>query len=110
MKQATQRINRTSKQVRGTAGRPRLAVNISNQHVQAQVINDQDGRTLAHSSSAVSTSGGPLTKKAAWVGEDIAKKAKKAKVSRVVLDRRGKPYHGRVAALAEAARKQGLEF
>lgn len=104
------RLNRVKQQVRGTTERPRLCVNISNQHVRAQIIDDENAETLAFSTSTISNEEGSLTKKAEWVGEDIAKKAKKAKIKHVVFDRRGKRYHGRVAALAESARKQGLEF
>jgi len=80
-------------------------------HVSAQVIDDTTHKTLA----AVSTVGkknipGTMSEKAAWVGEEIAKKAKTAKVKAVAFDRGGKAYHGRVKALADAARKAGLEF
>lgn len=105
-----QRANRVRTTVVGTADRPRLSVHVSNLHVHAQIINDDTSKTLA----AVSTVGqkvtGTLTDKAAWVGAEIAKKAKAAKVKKVVFDRGGRLYHGRVRALAEAARKEGLEF
>lgn len=108
-----QRKNRIRSVVSGTAERPRLSVYVSNLHVTAQIIDDTVGKTLA----AVSTAGQKsakdhrtLTDKAAWVGEQIAKKAKAAKVKTVVFDRGGKVYHGRVKALADAARKEGLEF
>ena len=106
-----QRKNRIRKMVSGTAERPRLSVYVSNLHVSAQVIDDAAGKTIA----AVSTVGqktatGTMTEKAAWVGEQIAKKAKAAKVKTVVFDRGGKVYHGRVRALADAARNGGLEF
>lgn len=97
--------------VSGTDKRPRLNVHVSNTHIAAQLIDDTTGKTLA----AVSTVGqkslkGTMTEKAEWVGGEIAKQAKTAKVKAVVFDRGGKLYHGRVAALADAARKAGLEF
>ena len=106
-----QRKNRVRSTVSGTATRPRLTVHISNLHVSAQIINDDTGSTLL----AISTVGqksatGTLTEKAAWAGAEIAKKAKTAKVAKVVFDRNGKIYHGRVKALADAARENGLEF
>ena len=106
-----QRANRVRSTLTGTTERPRLSVNISNMHVSAQIINDETHTTLA----AVSTVGqkaatGTLTEKAAWVGKEIASKAKTAKVSKVAFDRGSKLYHGRVKALADAARNAGLEF
>jgi large subunit ribosomal protein L18 len=106
-----QRKKRIRSTVIGTTERPRLSVFVSNLHVSAQLIDDSKHHTLA----SVSTVGqksvkGSMTEKAAWVGEEIAKKAKTAKVKQVVFDRGGKLYHGRVAALADAARKAGLEF
>lgn len=111
LKNLQQRKARIRSVVSGTAERPRLAVHVSNLHVSAQVIDDTTHKTLV----AVSTVGkksvpGTLTEKAAWVGEEIAKKAKTAKVKTVAFDRGGKAYHGRVKALADAARKAGLEF
>jgi large subunit ribosomal protein L18 len=106
-----QRKNRVRRNVSGTPVRPRLAVHVSNLHVTAQIIDDTAHKTI----TAVSTVGqkaavGTMTEKAAWVGAEIAKKAKAAKVKAVVFDRGGKVYHGRVKALADAARKEGLEF
>jgi large subunit ribosomal protein L18 len=97
--------------VNGTSERPRLTVSISLQHVSAQIINDDEKVTLA-SASTVGTkmAGKTMTEKAIYVGEEIAAVAKKAKITRVVLDRNGRKYHGRIAALADAARKNGLEF
>lgn len=96
--------------VHGTAERPRLSVFISNTQVSAQVIDDVKAVTLASSTTVGTKVEGSLAEKAAWVGADIAKKAKKAKVSKVVLDRNGRAYAGRLKALADAARAEGLEF
>lgn len=97
----------------GSATRPRLSVHLSNRQVLAQLINDETGQTLAFSTSQDSTAklgGKSMTEKAKWVGEDIGKKAKAAKVSEVVFDRGERRYHGRVQAIADAARKTGLKF
>lgn len=106
-----QRKGRIRSVVSGTATRPRLAVYISNIHVTAQLIDDSNQKTIGYVSTvgqkAVS---GTKTEKAAWVGAEIAKQAKTAKIKVVVFDRGGKLYHGRVAALADAARNGGLEF
>lgn len=108
----TQRANRTRTKTQGTAERPRLSVVISNTTVYAQIIDDVKGVTLASSSSATekSVAKASMSDKAAWVGTDIAKKAKASKIKTVVYDRGFKLYHGRVKHVAEAARKEGLEF
>ena len=105
------RKNRVRARTKGTSDRPRLSVNISNRQVSAQIIDDSKHATLV-SSTTVNTKDvkGTLTEKAAWVGNDIAAKAKKAKITKVVLDRGGRQYKARMEALADAARKQGLEF
>jgi large subunit ribosomal protein L18 len=106
-----QRKHRVRATVSGTADRPRLSVHISNRHITAQIINDETSKTLAYISTVgVKASKGSMSERAAWVGEEIAKKAKTAKVKQVVFDRGGHIYHGRVQALADAARKAGLEF
>ncbi len=104
------RHNRVRAKVIGSAERPRLSVFISNQHVHAQIIDDTTGKTLASSTTVGSAAKGAMSEKAAWVGADIAKKATKAKVTKVVLDRSGRKYQGRLKALADAARSGGLEF
>jgi large subunit ribosomal protein L18 len=105
-----QRKNRVRSTISGTTARPRLSVHISNLHVTAQIIDDTTHQTLAYASTIGKKSTGTMTERAAQVGTEIATKAKVAKISTVVFDRGGKIYHGRVAALADAARKQGLEF
>lgn len=102
------------KRVAGTPGCPRLAIYRSLNHIYAQVIDDMAGATIASASTrdkAVAVSGGAgNTAAAGAVGTAIAQRAKEAGVSRVIFDRGGFKYHGRVKALAEAARKAGLEF
>lgn len=106
-----QRKARIRSTVSGTTERPRLSVFVSNQHISAQIIDDTKHHTLASVTTVGEKSAkGTMTEKAAWVGAEIAKKAKAAKVTHVVFDRGGKLYHGRVAALADAAREKGLEF
>ena len=107
---AIYRANRTRAKIRGTAERPRLSVNISNQHITAQIINDDKGITLAYATTVGSKISGTKTEKAAEIGKLIAANAKKAKISKVVFDRGSKLYAGRMSALADAARKEGLEF
>jgi large subunit ribosomal protein L18 len=106
------RHNRVRKKVRGEADRPRLAVFRSNKHIVAQVIDDRAGKTLAAASSLEGDlrSGSGNKDSAAKVGKLVAERAKAAGVTRVVFDRGGFLYHGRVAALADAAREEGLEF
>lgn len=104
------RANRTRAKIHGTAERPRLSVNISNLHVTAQIIDDDKGVTLAYATTVGSKQKGSKSELAAFVGSEIAKKAKKAKISKVVFDRGSRLYAGRMSALAEAARKEGLEF
>lgn len=105
------RKNRVRKSVTTSSARPRLSVFISTTNVTAQIVDDTTGKTLAYSTSVGSKEAkGTMTEKAAWVGADIAAKATKQKIKQVVLDRGSKLYHGRVKALAEAARNKGLEF
>lgn len=105
------RKNRVRSTVIGTTERPRLTVFISNKHIHAQIIDDSKGATLASATTAVAGAAkGSMTEKAVALGTEIAAKAKKAKVSKVVFDRNGRKYHGRLKALADAARAGGLEF
>ncbi len=107
---AIRRAYRARTAVRGTSERPRLTVNVSNLHITAQIIDDETGKTLAYSTSVGQKLENNLTKKASFVGEDIAKKAKKAKVTKVAFDKGAHKFHGRVKTLAEAAREGGLDF
>ncbi len=105
---------RVRKRVVGTADRPRLAVFRSNKHITAQVIDDRSGRTLAAASSVEKDlrSGGKTgnARTATAVGRLVADRARAAGVTKVVFDRGGFLYHGRVAAVADAAREGGLEL
>ncbi len=110
------RKKRIRKKIRGTSERPRLCVYRSLRHIYAQIIDDTMGRTLA-SASTLSKDIAPVVGKdsgnkkgAAVVGEAIARMALSKGIKRVVFDRNGFLYHGRVKELAEAARKAGLEF
>jgi len=104
------RKGRVRSRVTGTAERPRLTVTISNAHVSAQLIDDATHTTLVSATTVGKKATGTMTEKAAQVGADVAAKAKKAKITSVVFDRNGRLYAGRLSALADAARKEGLEF
>ena len=107
------RHHRVRKKVFGTDERPRLAVFRSAKHISAQVIDDRTGRTLAAASTVeadLRAANGGNKDAATNVGRLVAERAKAAGVSKVVFDRGGFGYHGRVAALADAARDAGLEF
>jgi large subunit ribosomal protein L18 len=104
---------RIRKKISGTPERPRLVVNRSSRHTVAQLIDDVAGHTLASASSMeadVRALDGDKKARAAKVGELLAARAKAAGVTAVVFDRGGYEYHGRIAALADAAREGGLEF
>lgn len=105
----TLRKKRVRAKVRGTKKQPRLSVTISNMHVSAQLIDDDAQKTLVAATTIGSKQEGNLTEKAAFVGVDIAKKAKAAKITTVVLDRNGRKYAGRLKAFAEAVRKEGIK-
>lgn len=104
------RKGRVRAKISGTAERPRLTVTISNLHVSAQIIDDVARKTLVSATTVGSKAKGTKTELAAKIGAEIAKKAKKAKINTVVFDRNGRQYAGRLHALADAARKEGLEF
>ena len=110
--QRIKRHNRVRGKISGTAERPRLSVFRSENHIYAQIIDDAAGRTLASASTLTKGSKGPgaTTEDAAKVGAALAEAAKKAGVTAVVFDRGGFLFHGRVKALADAAREGGLEF
>ena len=101
---------RLRKKIRGTATRPRLIVTRSTRHLYAQVVDDTRGVTLASASTYGLEVDGDKTAAARRVGELVAERAKTAGVSAVVFDRGGDKYHGRIAALADAARENGLDF
>lgn len=110
--QSQRRAHRVRAQIKGTAKRPRLTVRISNRHIIAQLVDDASSKTVAYVTSAgfPKTEKTTMVQKAVKVGEEIAKLAKTAKIQTVVFDRGSKLYHGRIKALAEAARTAGLEF
>ncbi len=100
--------------IKGTSERPRMTVNFTGQHIYVQVIDDAVGNTLISVSSTekglVSNKLKPNVKGAEEVGKLVAERAKEKKISKVVFDRGGFRYHGKIKALAEAARTAGLEF
>lgn len=106
----SRRAHRVRTVVQGTTERPRLSVHISNLHITAQIVDDSQGKTLAYATTVGKGLSGSRTEKADAIGKEIAAKAKKAKVKKVAFDRGARQYHGRVKALADAARKEGLEF
>ncbi|MCL2174235.1 50S ribosomal protein L18 [Candidatus Saccharibacteria bacterium] len=104
------RKSRVRAKVTGTAERPRLSVFISNTNISAQIIDDVAGKTLVSATSVGAKQTGTMTEKAAAIGQEVGTKAKKAKIKSVVFDRNGRLYAGRLKALADAARAEGLEF
>ena len=104
--------NRIRRKVSGTAARPRLAVHYSNQHIYAQVIDDAAGRTLVSASTLDKSfeNASSNIESAQKVGALLAERAKGSNISAVVFDRGGHLYHGKVKALADAAREAGLQF
>jgi large subunit ribosomal protein L18 len=113
IKSRLRRQVRGRKKISGTPERPRLVVTRSAKHISVQVVDDLAGRTLVSASSMeadVRSLSGDKTAKATRVGELVAQRAKAAGVEGVVFDRAGNKYHGRIAALADAAREGGLTF
>jgi large subunit ribosomal protein L18 len=109
----TRRHLRVRKKIQGSPERPRLVVTKSAKHMSAQIIDDIAGHTLVSASTldpTLRTSEGDKTAKARKVGELLASRAKEAGIARVVFDRAGHRYHGRIAALADGARESGLEL
>lgn len=108
------RKQRIRKKISGTALRPRLVVFRSNMYIYAQIVDDEAGKTLASVSSlALSKSSGSMKlnrEVSMQVGRDLADKAKEKQIERVIFDRNGYTYHGRVKALADGAREGGLQF
>ncbi len=105
------RLKRTRSKLHGTAQIPRLSIHISLRHVSAQLIDDDLRHTIVYSTSVGNKKiNGNLTKKSQLVGQNIAEKALKKDIKQVVFDRGYKIYHGRVKALADAARENGLNF
>jgi large subunit ribosomal protein L18 len=109
----TRRHLRVRKKIAGTTARPRLVVTRSSRHIVAQIVDDTASRTLVSASTMdadVRSTSGDKKARAAAVGRLVAQRAKAAGIDAVVFDRGGYRYHGRVAALADAARDGGLEF
>ena len=109
----TRRHIRVRKKVSGSTARPRMVVTRSARHIYVQVVDDTAGRTVVAASTldeGIRSASGDKKSKAAQVGKLVAERASGAGVAKVVFDRGGYRYHGRVAALADAAREAGLEF
>ena len=101
---------RIRKKMLGTSQMPRLAVFRSNKHIYAQLIDDEKSQTLVSSSDIKAEKKEGKVKSAYVVGENLAKAASEKKIKKIIFDRRGFKYHGRVKSLAEGARKGGLNF
>lgn len=104
------RAKRVRAKIAGTAERPRLTVTVSNKHISAQLIDDVAKKTIVSSTTVGAKQTGTMTEQAAYIGTEIAKKAKKSKITAIVFDRNGRQYAQRLSSLADAARKEGLEF
>jgi large subunit ribosomal protein L18 len=110
LQQVQRRRARVRAKVSGTPTRPRLSVKITDRNITAQVIDDTKGVTLAYATTVGRELKGTLTERATIIGTEIGQAAKAKKVSRIVFDRGSRIYHGRLDALATAARNAGLEF
>lgn len=102
------RKNRVRTAIKAAASRPRLSVEISNRHISAQIIDDAVHKTLVSVTTVGQSAKGSMTEQAVWVGQEIAKKSKAKKIKTVAFDRGHKLYHGRIKALADSAREEGL--
>lgn len=102
------RKNRVRAGIKANSDRPRLSVEITNRHISAQIIDDTEHKTLVSVTTVGRTDKGTMTEKAVALGKEIAKKSKDKKIKQVALDRGPKLYHGRIKALADAAREEGL--
>lgn len=112
-RQRKKRKKRVREKIFGTKDKPRLSIYKSNRYLYLQLIDDEEGKTLLSSSSGSSYKKGNCAKTleiARKIGEDLAKQVKKRKIGEVVLDRGSCPYHGRIRALAETIRKQGIKI
>jgi large subunit ribosomal protein L18 len=105
-----QRRGRIRSKVVGSPDRPRLSLKISNMHISAQVIDDSTSTTLASASTVGKNLKGSLGQKAESLGKELAAAAKAKGISKVVFDRNGKKYHGRIKSFADSARQSGLDF
>jgi large subunit ribosomal protein L18 len=110
LQQAARRRARVRAKVSGTPERPRLSVKITGRNITAQIIDDTTGHTLGYVTTVGRDLKGTLTERATQIGTDIATQAKDKKVTTIVFDRGSRIYHGRLHALATAARNAGLEF
>jgi len=114
--QSIEKVKRRIRQkIKGTSEKPRLSVFRSNNHIYAQLIDDVNGKTILSSSTIEKSISSEISstntcEASVLVGKSIAKKSLEAKIEKVVFDRGGRIYHGRIRALAEAAREAGLKF
>ena len=101
---------RSRRKIFGTAERPRLSIYRSSKHIYAQLVDDVKGQTLAAASSLDASKNGANSEAAKGVGKAIGERAKALKIQSAIFDRGGRPYHGRIKAVAEGARETGLQF